>query len=160
VRAASRTPRLHYGLVATRRIPLASGRFTTRVAGYVQGPAHRFTLLLGRRCWTGRNQQQQRFKASTLWYEATPDLFDVRLGRILRLQPLELQRRIAAVYGSADRLEVGYGSADRLEVGYGSNPAQSGCTGTFHAGNDHIEITFGLSPWLTNRPYLGLRRLP
>jgi hypothetical protein len=63
---------------------------------------------------------------------------------------MELQRRIAAVYGSADR----------LEVGYGANPAQSCCTGTFHAENDHIEITFGLSLWLTNRPYLGLRRLP
>jgi hypothetical protein len=57
--------------------------------------------------------------AISLNYQS-PTVVDARLGRVLRMQPPELQRRIAAWYGNRYELGVGYGS----ELG-------RGCIGIF-----------------------------
>ena len=92
-------------------------------------------------------ERQGEPRATRLTYRA-PNLVDAQIGNVLRLQPIELERRIAARYGSTYR----------RGVHYGSNPARLGCTGTFRARRSKIRLSFGLSPRLSTRPFLMLRR--
>ncbi len=87
------------------------------------------------------------FRATSLTYRA-PNLVDRRLGRLLRLQPLELQRRIGVAYGATYGRDVGYG-----------NEGQLGCAGRFHARRGSVELSFGLEPSGSARPYVTLRDL-
>jgi hypothetical protein len=86
---------------------------------------------------------KQGFRATTLWYAAA-NLVDRRLGSILRMQPVQLQHRIAAIYGSTYR----------SVVGYGQDPGRQGCTGIYHARHGHTEISYGIRQWQSTRPYL------
>jgi hypothetical protein len=89
--------------------------------------------------------RQHRLRAiSLVWHGRGPD--DARLGRLLSLQPEELQRRVAAAYG-------GY----RVSVGYGTEP-ERGCSGSFTAAGGAVELAFGLDPRHPSRPFLSLRR--
>jgi len=85
-------------------------------------------------------------RAISLTYQGQ-GLVDARLGRVLRMQPLELQRRIAAAYG--DRYELGHA--------YGSQPG-SGCTGSFQTARRNVWVNFGLNLYGSGsrRPYLIL----
>jgi hypothetical protein len=106
------------------------------------------TFYYGRR---GRNSadlivqfgwRQGRPRALSLSYSGQR-VTDSKLGRILRLQPQELQRRI----------EAGYGSSYDLEYGYGSVPAR-GCFAEFASKNRRVKISFGLIPQRPSRPYV------
>lgn len=70
---------------------------------------------------------------------------DARLGLVLRMQPLELQRRIAATYAREYN----------LGLAYGSQPGR-GCTGSFENEPKTVQITFGVNPYLGSRPSLVL----
>jgi Tol biopolymer transport system component len=94
----------------------------------------------------GFEWRRVRFRASALWYDGA-NVTDARLGRILRQQPLELQRGIAATYRATYR----------RAVGYGSNPGQYGCTAIFRSRAGRAELTFGVRPWLSNEPYLTIQ---
>jgi hypothetical protein len=52
------------------------------------------------------------------------------------MQPLELQRRVAAAYGN--RYDLG--------VAYGSQPGR-GCIGIFQNARRSVTITFGVNPY-------------
>jgi hypothetical protein len=79
----------------------------------------------------------------------TPDLAVSRLGHVLRLQPAELQRRLASAYGSSYR----------LDVGYGSEPNRLGCSGSFRARGQHLVLSFGIAPAQSRlRPFLTVGR--
>jgi hypothetical protein len=95
----------------------------------------------------GFGWRQHRLRANSLSYEG-PALVDAQLGHVLRLQPAELQRKIAAAYGSTYR----------LVVAYGSEPGGLGCGASFEARKGRLELSFGLRPWLSRRPFLILRR--
>jgi hypothetical protein len=84
--------------------------------------------------------RQKRMRAFSLNFNG-PTLVDARLGQVLRLQPLELQRRIAAAYG--DRYNLG--------IAYGSQPGR-GCIGIFQTARRDVTATFGVNP------YYGLPR--
>jgi hypothetical protein len=86
------------------------------------------------------------FRATTLWYAAA-NLLDARLGRIMRMQPAELEQRIAAAYGSTYR----------SVVGYGQDPGRQGCTGIYHARHGNTELSYGIAQWQSTRPYLVIR---
>ncbi len=73
-----------------------------------------------------------------------PALVDARLGRLLTLQPPDLERRIATTYGRSFT----------LRVGYGSDPGLVGCSGLFSATSGPTELSFGLDH---NRPTTFLR---
>jgi hypothetical protein len=90
-------------------------------------------------------RRQGRLRALSLTY-ISQRITDPKVGRMLRLQPQELQRRIQAAYGS---------SYD-LEVGYGADPAR-GCNAEFASGNRRVRISFGLYPRRPSRPSLVLR---
>lgn len=90
-------------------------------------------------------RRRHGFRATSLSYEGAT-LVDARLGHVLRLQPPELQRKIASTYASRYRLDVAYG-----------DPNQLGCGASFRARTGRVELSFGLRPWLSRRPYLTLR---
>jgi hypothetical protein len=105
------------------------------------------TFYYGRR---GRNSadlivqfgwRQGRPRALSLSY-SSQRVTDSKLGRILRLQPEELQRRIQAAYGSRYELEHGYGSVPAF-----------GCVGEFASRNRRVKISFGLIPQRPSRPF-------
>jgi hypothetical protein len=82
-----------------------------------------------------------------LWLEyVDPATTDARLGRLLRLQPPELQKRLIAAYGSRYA----------LSFGYGSEPALVGCSGLFRARSGHLDLAFGLDPSSLSRTFLRL----
>ena len=72
-------------------------------------------------------------------------VFDPRVGRALDLQPIELQRRIAAAYPG---LEHGFA--------YGSVPALLGCTGTFRKRSSGLEVAFGVDPAHPSQTFVRL----
>jgi len=73
-----------------------------------------------------------------------PALVDVRLGRLLTLQPPDLERKIAATYR-------GFFT---LKVRYGSDPGLVGCSGLFRATSGTTDLSFGLDH---NQPTTFLR---
>jgi hypothetical protein len=89
--------------------------------------------------------RQKRLRAFSLNFNS-PTIVDARIGQVLRLQPVELQRRIAAAYG--DRYD--------LTTAYGSEPGR-GCTGIFQTGPRDVTVTFGVNPYYgAPRPSLVL----
>jgi hypothetical protein len=106
------------------------------------------TFYYGRR---GRNSadlivqfgwRQGRPRALSLSYSGQ-QVIDGKLGRILRLQPEELQRRLRAAYGSRYRLRHGYGAVPVF-----------GCAAELASRNGRVKIAFGLMPHRPSRPYL------
>lgn len=75
----------------------------------------------------------------------SPSTVDARLGHILRIQPLDLQRAIAKTYGRRYRLYLSYGSDPRL-----------GCTGKFIDRGSPAGIGFTLNTYRPSRPYLSI----
>jgi hypothetical protein len=89
--------------------------------------------------------RQGRLRAFSIHYENS-NVVDARLGHVLRMQPLELQRQISAAYGSRWKLGVAYGS----RPGYG-------CVGSFDDAHKTVRISFGVNPYGgSRRPTLGL----
>jgi hypothetical protein len=89
--------------------------------------------------------RQKRLRAFSLNFNG-PTLVDARLGQVLRLQPLELQRRIAAAYG--ERYDLG--------IAYGSEPGR-GCIGIFQTARRNLTVTFGVNPYYGSpRPSLTI----
>lgn len=84
--------------------------------------------------------RQKRLRAFSLTFNSAR-VADARVGQVLRIQPLELQRRIAAAYG--DRYDLG--------VAYGSQPGR-GCLGIFETKRRNMTITFGVNPYASPRP--------
>lgn len=70
-------------------------------------------------------------------------LVDARLGHVLRLQPGDLQRRIARTYGARFR----------LATPYGTDPA-AGCTAVFTNREKTIDVSIVLDPRHPSRPQL------
>jgi hypothetical protein len=87
--------------------------------------------------------------AKSRYYQA-PSLVDAHLGRVLRLQPSELQRVFARTYGGRYHLTVGYGSSP-FSVG------QLQCSGTFGSVAGAAGIDFGLNPYRPSRPFIDIR---
>jgi hypothetical protein len=83
-----------------------------------------------------------RIVANSLLFQS-PSTVDVRLGHVLRMQPVELQRAIEKTYGRRYRLRLGYGSDPRR-----------GCTGTFVDRSSPAGIGFALNTYRPSRPYL------
>jgi hypothetical protein len=75
----------------------------------------------------------------------SPSTVDSRLGHVLRLQPIDLQRAIEKTYGTRYRLRLAYGSDPRL-----------GCTGTFVDRGSPAGIGFTLNTYRPSRPYLSI----
>ena len=89
--------------------------------------------------------RQKRLRAFSLTFNSS-GVVDARGGRILRLQPPELQRRIEAAYG--DIYDLG--------VAYGSEPGR-GCIGIFQTARRNATITFGVNPYYGSpRPSITL----
>jgi hypothetical protein len=84
-------------------------------------------------------------RANQLSFQS-PSLVDARLGHVLRLDPLMLQREIAQTYGGRYR----------TYLSYGSNPG-FGCTATLKRRGAASGLSIGLSPARPSRPYLVLR---
>jgi hypothetical protein len=85
-----------------------------------------------------------RIVANSLLFQS-PSTVDARLGHVLRMQPVELQRAIEQTYGSRYRLRLGYGSDPRR-----------GCTGTFVDRGSPAGIAFTLNTYRPSRPYLSI----
>jgi hypothetical protein len=92
-------------------------------------------------------RRQHRLRAVHLEYRGS-GLVDARLGHVLQVQPPELERRVAATYGSTYRRVVAYGS----ELG------GLGCGAEFQARHGLVELSFGLQPEASSQPYVTLRR--
>lgn len=88
--------------------------------------------------------RQQRLRAVSLNYRS-PNLVEKQLGRILRMQPSELERKIAAAYGR--RYD--------LTTSYGSEPAR-GCVAVFQSRGRAIQLSLSLDPRRPSRPSLTL----
>lgn len=89
--------------------------------------------------------RQKRLRAFSLSFNSSR-VVDSRVGRVLHMQPLELQRRIATAYG--ERYDLG--------VAYGSEPGR-GCIGMFQNAGRGATITFGVNPYYGSpRPSLTL----
>lgn len=84
--------------------------------------------------------------ANQLRYQS-PSLLDAKLGQLLRLQPQQLQRKLAATYSRDYRLYRSYGSDPTL-----------GCTGTFLRRSSPAGISFGIDPRTPARPTLTIQR--
>jgi hypothetical protein len=82
--------------------------------------------------------------ANSLLFQS-PSTVDARLGHVLRLQPVELQRAIAKTYGNRYRLYRRYGSDPRL-----------GCSGEFVDRGSPAGIGFALNTYRPSRPYLSI----
>jgi hypothetical protein len=82
--------------------------------------------------------------ANSMFFQS-PSTVDARLGHVLRLQPVELQRAIEKTYGRRYRLRLGYGSDPRR-----------GCTGTFVDRGSPAGISFALNTYRPSRPYLSI----
>jgi hypothetical protein len=91
-------------------------------------------------------RRKGRIEATTLAF-AGPRIVEARLGRVLRLPPLELQRRLRAAYGR--RYE--------LDLPYGSDPSR-GCVAVLRTPSRNAELTIGISPYRPSRPFLVLGR--
>jgi hypothetical protein len=83
--------------------------------------------------------------ANALLFQS-PSLVDAKLGHLLRMQPLELQRTVSMTYGDSYRLHRGYGSDPLF-----------GCTGGFLDRSSPAGVGFGLNPRRPSRPYLSIR---
>jgi hypothetical protein len=103
--------------------------------GATQGSA----ALLVRFGW-----RQQRLRAISLSYQS-PSLVDARLGHVLRMQPPELDRRIAATYGHQYT----------LSTPYGSQPAR-GCLAVFETRDRAVQLSLSLDPRRPSRLSLVL----
>ena len=77
----------------------------------------------------------------------SPSTVDTRLGHVLRMQPVELQRAFAKIYGDRYRLYRRYGSDPRL-----------GCTGEFIDRRSPAGIGFALNTYRPSRPYLSIMK--
>jgi hypothetical protein len=88
--------------------------------------------------------RQQRLRAISLGYRG-PSLVDERLGHVLRLQPGELQDRIAAAYGSEYD----------LMTAYGSDPSR-GCGAIFRSSDRAVTLSLVLNPRRPAQPSLTL----
>jgi len=89
--------------------------------------------------------RQKRLRAFSLTFNSST-VVDPRVGRVLYMQPLELQRRIANAYG--DRYDLG--------VAYGSEPGR-GCIAIFQTVRRNATVTFGVNPYYGSpRPSLTL----
>ena len=82
--------------------------------------------------------------ANSLLFQS-PSTVDARLGHVLRLQPLELQRAIAKSYGERYRLYLSYGSDPRL-----------GCIGKFVVRGGHAGVSFALNTYRPSQPSLAI----
>jgi hypothetical protein len=82
--------------------------------------------------------------ANSMLFQA-PSTVDARLGHVLRMQPVELQRAIAKTYGKHYRLYLRYGSDPRL-----------GCTGEFIDRSSPAGVGFALNTYRPSRPYLSI----
>ncbi len=79
---------------------------------------------------------RSRPSARAVWLEVRDArATDSRLGRVLTMQPIVLQQRIAAAYPALAHAAP-----------YGSEPALLGCTGTFRSRRGPVELAFGLDP--------------
>lgn len=83
--------------------------------------------------------------ANDLFFQS-PSLADAKLGHVLRMQPLQLQRAVTSTYGGTYRLYRGYGSDPLV-----------GCTGTLLDRSSPAGISFGVNPHRPSRPYLTIR---
>lgn len=88
--------------------------------------------------------RQERLRAISLSYQS-PSLVDARLGHVLRMQPAELERRIASTYGAQYR----------LSTPYGSEPAR-GCLAVFETADKAVQLSLVLNPRRPSRPSLVL----
>jgi hypothetical protein len=86
-----------------------------------------------------------RIYANDLFFQS-PSLVDAKLGHVLRMQPLQLQRVVTSTYGDTYRLYRGYGSDPLV-----------GCTGSFLDRSSPAGISFGVNPYRPSRPYLTIR---
>jgi hypothetical protein len=82
--------------------------------------------------------------ANSMVFES-PSTVDARLGHVLRMQPVVLQRAIEKTYGSRYRLYLRYGSDPRL-----------GCTGKFIDRRSPAGVGFTLNTYRPSRPYLSI----
>jgi hypothetical protein len=83
-----------------------------------------------------------RIFANQLVFQS-PSLTDAKLGHVLRMDPLALQRAITRTYGSSYR----------VYLSYGSNPG-FGCTATLQTRTGPRGLRIGLDPYRPSRPYL------
>jgi len=88
--------------------------------------------------------RQGRLRAVSLSYRS-PSLVDAQLGHVLRMQPGELERRIASAYGSQYDLSTPYGSEPSL-----------GCLAVFQTANRAIQLSLSLNPHRPSQPSLTL----
>jgi hypothetical protein len=82
--------------------------------------------------------------ANSLFFQS-PSTVDARLGHLLRLQPVALQRGISQAYGSRYRLSSSYGSDPRF-----------GCSGNFIQRSGHAGVGFGLNVYRPSRPTISI----
>jgi hypothetical protein len=82
--------------------------------------------------------------ATSLLFQS-PSTVDARLGHVLRMQPVALQRAIEKTYGSRYRLYLRYGSDPRR-----------GCGGQFAGRGRSAGIAFALNTYRPSRPYLSI----
>ncbi|MDX6450610.1 MAG: hypothetical protein QOH16_659 [Gaiellaceae bacterium] len=85
-----------------------------------------------------------RIVANSLLFQS-PSTVDIRLGHVLRMQPVDLQRAIATTYGSRYRLYLRYGSDPRR-----------GCAGEFVDRSGPAGVGFALNIYRPSRPYLSI----
>ena len=84
--------------------------------------------------------------ARAVWLEVTDArATGRRLGRVLAMQPIVLQQRIAAAYPALEHAAP-----------YGSAPALLGCTGTFRSRRRPLEVAFGLDPSRPARTFVRI----
>jgi hypothetical protein len=88
--------------------------------------------------------RQKRLRAVSLHYQSA-DVVDARLGRVLRMQPLELQGRISQTHAGRWKLDTPYGSRPEY-----------GCAGTFVDARRTMSLSFGANPHAGSRPTLTL----
>jgi hypothetical protein len=85
-----------------------------------------------------------RIVANSMLFQS-PSTVDARLGHVLRMQPVELQRAIEQTYGNRYRLYLRYGSDPRR-----------GCAGEFLDRGSPAGIGFALNTYRPSRPYLSI----
>jgi hypothetical protein len=93
---------------------------------------------------------QHRTRATSMSFQGR-GLVDVKLGHFLNAPPQMLQRSLAATYGEF-HLATSYGSAPGA-IGV---PNAGGCSGQFRSANGVVQLSFGLNPYESARPFLTL----
>ena len=88
------------------------------------------------------SKKGERIFANSLYFRS-PSLVDAKLGHVLRMDPLALQRAIARTYGARYR----------VFLPYGSNP-QIGCAAILPRRDGPSGVSLGMNPLRPSQPYL------